>query len=105
MPSTQIFLTKSTKSFVISCLHDISVLCPAISTFVSNCYATRARLFVIGGSEIKPNEGTTQGDPVAMAIYALGLTPLIMTMVESVSTKCDDMKMGTFADDFSIAGK
>ena len=59
-------------------LHDISVLCLAISTFVTNCYATPARLFVIGGSEIKPNEGTTEGDPVAMAIYALGITLHIM---------------------------
>ena len=60
------------------CLHDISVLCSAISTFVTNCYATPARLFVIGVSEIKSNEGTTQGDPVAMAIYALGITLHIM---------------------------
>ena len=59
-------------------LHDISVLCLAISTFVTNCYATPAGLFVIGGSEIKPNEGTTEGDPVAMAIYALGITLHIM---------------------------
>ena len=48
------------------------MLCPAISKFVTNCYATPARLFVIGVSEIKSNEGTTQRDPVGMAIYALG---------------------------------
>ena len=41
-------------------LHNISTLCPAISTFVTNCYATPARLFVIGGSEVKSTEGTTQ---------------------------------------------
>ena len=86
-------------------LHNISILCPAISTFVTNCYATPARLFVIGSSEIKSNEGTTQGDPVAMAIYALGITPLIMMMVELVSTKCDDIKMVEFVDNFSAAGK
>ena len=41
-------------------LHNISTLCPAISTFVTNCCATPARLFVIGGSEVKSTEGTTQ---------------------------------------------
>ena len=86
-------------------LHNISILCPAISTFVTNYHATPARLFVIGGSEIKFNEGTTQGDRVAMAIYALGITPFIMMMVEFMSTKCDDIKMVAFVDDFSAAGK
>ena len=46
----------------------ISILCPAISTFVTNCYATPARLLVIGGSEIKSNEGNTQGDPVPIVM-------------------------------------
>ena len=76
----------------------ISILCPAISTFVT-------RLFLTGGSEMKSNEETTQGDSVAMAIYALGITPPIMMMVELVSTKRDDIKMVAFADDFSAAGK
>ena len=40
-----------------------------------------------------------------MTIYALGVTPLIMVMVELVSTKCGDIKMAAFADDFSVAGK
>ena len=58
-------------------LQNNSILCPALSLFVTNCYATPARLFVIDGSKIQFNEGTTQGDPVAMAIYALGITPFI----------------------------
>ena len=85
-------------------LHNISILCPAISTFVTNCYSTPARLFVIGGSEIKSSEGTSQGDPVGMAIYALGMTPLIMMMVQLVSIKFDDIKIVAFADNFSAAG-
>ena len=86
-------------------LHNSSILCPAISTFVTNGYATAARLFVIGGSEIKSTEWTTLGDPVAMAIYALGINPLVMMMVELVSKKCDDIKMVAFADDFGAAGE
>ena len=86
-------------------LHNISILCPAISTFVTNCYTTPAQLFVIGGIEIRSNEGTTQGDPVAMAIYAIGITPLIIMMIELVTTRCDDIKMMAFADDFSAVGE
>ena len=58
-------------------LQNNSILCPVLSLFVTNCYATPARLFVIDGSKIQFNEGTTQGDPVAMAIYALGIIPFI----------------------------
>ena len=89
-------------------VHNISILCPAISTFATNCYTTPARLFVIGGIEMHSNEGTTQGDPVVMAIYAIGITPLIMMMIELVTTRCDDIKMVAFADDFAddfAAGK
>ena len=51
-------------------LHNIKVICPEISTYVTNCYETPARLFVSGGKEIQSSEGTTQGDPVAMGMYA-----------------------------------
>ena len=86
-------------------LHNISILCPAISTLGTNCYTTPARLLVIGGTEIRSNMGTTQGNPVAMGIYATGIAPLIMMMIELVTTRCDDIKMVAFADDFSAAGK
>jgi hypothetical protein len=58
-------------------IHNISYLCPEIATYVLNCYAIPARLFVSGGLEIKSLEGTTQGDPVAMPIYAIGILPLM----------------------------
>ena len=86
-------------------LHNISILSPAISTFVRNCYSTPAQLFVIRGSELKSNEGTTQGDHVVMAVYALDITLLKMMMVELVSIKCDDMEMVAFTQDFGPAGK
>ena len=86
-------------------LHNISILCPAISTFVTNCYTTPARLSVTGSTEIRSNECTTQGHPVAMAIYAIGITPLIMMMIKLVTTRCDDINMLAFADDFSATGK
>ena len=36
-----------------------------------------ARLFIIGGKEIKSAEETTQGDPIAMGLNAVSLQPLI----------------------------
>lgn len=51
-------------------------------TFVNNCYATDSRLFVAGGGEIKSREGTTQGDPVAMATYAIATIPMLLMLVE-----------------------
>ena len=41
-----------------------------------NTYRMPSRLFIIGGGEIKSNEGTTQGDPLAMQFYALGTNPI-----------------------------
>ena len=58
-------------------LHNISITYPILSTFVSNCYLVPARLFILGNKEIKSKEGSTQGDPTAIATYASGVTPLI----------------------------
>ena len=52
-------------------LHNIGILCPAMKIFAENCYSTSARLFITGGAEIRSNEGTTQGDPISMALYAM----------------------------------
>ena len=38
-------------------LHNIRITCPIIATYVINCYHQNARLFVMGGTEIKSQEG------------------------------------------------
>ena len=86
-------------------LHNISILCPIIATFVNNCYAVPARLFVIGGKEILSNEGTTQGDPTSMAAYAIGVTPLLRLLYDQTRTQNHTLKEVAFADDFTVAGK
>ena len=85
-------------------LNIISVICPIISTYISNCYNTPARLFIIGSTEILSREGTTERDPTAMAAYALGITPLIQYLLEMTSSNKLYSKEIAYADDFTVAG-
>ena len=64
-----------------SFLDNISYLCSSIAISVKNCYITPSRLFIVGGTEITSREGTTQVDPVLMAIYGIGVTPLINMLI------------------------
>ena len=53
-----------------------SILCPAIATILINTYRDSAQLFV-DGCTLFSQEGTTQGDPLAMPMYAIVTLPLI----------------------------
>ena len=56
-------------------LHNIRQLCPSIATALTNTYRTKTALF-IDGEVLYSEEGTTQGDPLSMAFYALATIPL-----------------------------
>ena len=58
-------------------LHNIRVLCPAFATILINTYRVPVNLLVAGGGSLVRKEGTTQGDPLAMGMYALGIQPLL----------------------------
>ena len=60
-----------------------------------------SRLFVLGGKELLSHEGTTQGDPTAIAIYGIALTPLLKYLVACYPER--DPKMVAFADDLTSA--
>ena len=57
-------------------LYNVQVLCPCLAPALTNIYRMNAELFV-AGETIFSQEGATQGDLLAMAMYALGVTPLI----------------------------
>lgn len=80
-------------------LHNIRYLCPPMATYIRNCYSTPSRLFVLGGTEILSSEGTTQGDPLAMPVYAIGIIPIL----EAIKPD-DSITHAAFADDLSGAG-
>ena len=72
------------------------VLCPTLPTFSINTYRAPTRLFVRGGGggkQLFSAEGTTQGDPLEMCMYALSKQPLISGL-QAVS----QAKQGRFAD-------
>ena len=86
-------------------LHNVSIICPPISTYVQNCYSVHSRLFIIGGGEIKSTEGTAQWYPIAMAVYAIAIIPLILMIVEITSHADNITKTAAYADDITAAGK
>ena len=86
-------------------LQNVTIICPAIAIYVKNCYSIHSRLFIIEGNEIRSCEGTTQSDPIAMAVYAIAIIPIILTIVYITSKIDDSTKTEAYADDVTAAGK
>lgn len=82
--------------------HNVNILCPPLSQFVHNIYGVPARLYIFGGGEIRSAEGTTQGDPISMAIYAIGINPMLSCLMSSYNRF--KIRQVAFADDLSGAG-
>ena len=70
-------------------LHNIKFIYPEIATYVNNCYLVPARLFVSGRLEFTSREGSTQGDRLSMAIYAIGITPMLDMMLIALQNDLD----------------
>ena len=81
-------------------LHNIQYICPQFATILINTYRYPARLIINEGKEILSQEGTTQGDNLAMSFYALS-TVLMQQKLRSIST----VKQVWLADDATGAGK
>ena len=90
IPSIEKWLCTTLESYIL-----------AISTILSNTYQKPIRLFVTGGEEIQSTEGITQGDPLAMAMYALAISPLI----QKLKVNEPNVKQVWFAEDSITTGK
>ena len=78
-------------------LHNVRHLCPPFSTILINSYRAHSDLY-IDGEVLYSQEGTTQGDPLAMPFYALATVPLITKLSDSVDQTW-------YADDAAATGK
>ena len=67
-------------------LRNILYLCPSLGRVLINMYRTDTSLF-IDGVTLFSKEGTTQGDPLAMAMFAVATVPLIKELSSRVSVK------------------
>ena len=78
-------------------LRNIRHLCPPLATILINTYRKPTNLYM-DGYTLLSQEGTTQGDPLAMPMYAIGICPLIHKV------RCD-VKQVWYADDATAAGQ
>ena len=78
-------------------LHNIRRLCPPLATILINMYRAPTELFV-DGDTLLSQEGVTQGDPLAMPMFALATIPLIKKLKGS-------SKQIWYADDAAAVGK
>ena len=83
-------------------LRNIAILCPSFYVFLVNTYRRPIRLLIPAWKEeISSLEGTTQGDPAAMGMYALSVLPLI----KSSCAPDPSLLQAWYADDGTGVGK
>ena len=68
-------------------LHNIQITCKEMSLYIINTYRSSSRLFICGGGEILSQEGTTQGDPLAMPWYSVNTSIMIQGQAHQVLNK------------------
>ena len=78
-------------------LQNIRRLCPPLATILINTYRAPTELFV-DGDILLSQEGTTQGDPLAMPMYSIATIPLIKKLK-------GHSKQIWYADDAAAVGK
>ena len=61
----------------LAAVHNITLSCPSLAQILVNTYRAPIRMIIPGNGETASSEGTMQGDPLAMAMYTLAITPLI----------------------------
>ena len=80
-PDSQAGLFVDAFNFLIrkAALLNIRSLCPSLATILTNTYRSDVQLH-IDGETLYSREGTTLGDPLAMAMYAIGILPIIQLL-------------------------
>ena len=81
-------------------LHNMQIICPDFATILINTYRESTRMLMQGGHELLSQEGTTQGDNLAMSFYALATSSL----QETLKISAPEVKQVWLADDATAAG-
>ena len=86
-------------------IHNIKIKCPSLSKYTENTYGKPTELYIEGGKGGKEDtllseEGTTQGDPIAMAMYSIGMS----VMQSELAYEETNIKSAAYADDYFGAG-
>ncbi len=85
-------------------LQNVRHTCPPLATIAINFYRTSSHLFVTGGMELSSEEGTTQGCPLSMALYAVSIIPLINKSRDTATMDCNPVTQVWYADDAAAGG-
>ena len=78
-------------------LRNVENLCPSLLNAIKNSYSTPSKLYV-NNKTLWSREGTTQGDPLAMAMYGVAIIPLIRKLDQK------EIMQKWFADDGNAVG-
>ena len=81
-------------------LYTIRHTCPTMYRFLLNTYREPSKLHLMDGTFIKSQEGVTQGDPLAMQMYALASRQII----DSLQRNAGEASQVWYADDSSGTG-
>ena len=82
-------------------LHNIQITCKEMALYVINTYRSPSRLFICRGGEILSQEGTTQGEPLAMPWYSVNTS----MMIQNLRAHCPMVKQVWLADDSAGGGR
>ena len=79
-------------------LDNVKALCQSLHVALQNSYSHPSHLY-IGKSTILSQEGTTQGESLAMAMYGIAILPLISRLHN------DSLTQKRYAGDSSVVGR
>ena len=82
-------------------LHNIQIICQEMSLYIINTYRGPSRILICGGGEILSQQGTTQGDPLAMSWYLVNTSVMIQSLRKSIP----GVKQECLADDSAGTGQ